>query len=329
MRSPFRASDTAIALAMACFACHPAAAPRPAPAEKPPPPVLVVGFEHVALRTTAWVELHAWLASAARASVELPEPELEGAARAYREVLLDDERDEAVTRTARVLETCDDQRCAEDAVKGTRFAKPYLQALPTFLARHWTKRALLSRTAVEGARAALGEGAVDPLVTRLARDLAIDWPRTPAVVDIVGDAPAPGRDAPIRMLLATHGQCFAGATGETTTVHDARIIDCVLAYATLRLDSRSALAGALAKELRELHHEEDFGRAWTALVVHAVSTVVSGLEPRHASPLRRSTTAAMPQVMEWLTHQWPTRMRGESVAMFAKGYADVVAHARP
>lgn len=329
MRSPFRASDTAIALAMVCFACHPAAAPRPAPPSKPPPPVLVVGFERLALRTTAWVELHAWLASAARGQVELPEPELEGAARAYREVLLDDERDEAVTRTARALETCDDQRCAEDAVKGTRFAKPYLQALPGFLARHWTRRALLARSAVEGARAALGEETVDPLITRLGKDLALEWPEAPAVVDIVGDAPAPGRDAPIRMLLATHGQCFAGATGETASVHDARIIDCVLAYATLRLDSRSALAVALAKELRELHHEDDFGRAWTALVVHAVATVVTGLEPRHTSPLRRSASAAMPQVMEWLTHEWPARMRGGSVALFAKGYADVVAHARP
>jgi len=316
-------------LALSGFACQRAAAPRPAPVQKAPPPVLVVGFEQVALRTTAWVELHAWLASAGRGVVELPEPALEGAARAYREVLLDDERDEAVTRTARVLEACDDQRCAEDTVKGTRFAKPYLEALPAFLARHWTRRAALSRTAVEGAHAALGDGQVEPLVVRLSRDLAIDWPKSPAVVNIVGDAPAPGRNAPIRMQLATHGQCFAGATGESTGVHDARIIDCVLSYTTLRLDERSAIGVALAAELRALHHEEDFVRAWTALVVHAVATVVTGFEPKHTSPLRRSASAAMPQVMEWLLHEWPARMRGESVTMFAKGYADVVVNAKP
>ena len=329
MRSPFHASVTALTLALSSFACQRAAAPRPAPTQKTPPPVLVVGFEHIALRTTAWVELHAWLAASGRGSIELPEPELEGPARAYREVLLDDERDEAVTRTARALEACDDQRCAEEAVKGTRFAKPYLEALPAFLARHWTRRAALSRIAIEGAHAALGEGQVDPLITRLSRDLAIEWPVTPAVVDVVGDAPSAGKNAPIRMLLATHGQCFAGATGETPSVHDARIIDCVLSYATLRLDTKSAVAVAVAAELRALHHEEDFVRAWTALVVHAVATVVTGLEPKHTSPLRRSAVAAMPQVMEWLLHEWPARMRGESVTMFAKGYADVVVNAKP
>ena len=329
MRSPFHASVTALTLALSAFACQRPAAPRPASPKKAPPPVLVVGFEHVALRTSAWVELHAWLASSGRGAIEMPEPALEGAARAYREVLLDDERDEAVTRTARVLEACDDQRCAEDSVKGTRFAKPYLEAMPAFLARHWTRRAALSRVAVEGAHAALGEGQVDPLVFRLSRDLAIDWPKAPAVVNVVGDAPAPGRDAPIRMLLATHGQCFAGATGETTGVHDARIIDCVLSYAALRLDTKSAVGVAVAQELRALHHEEDFVRAWTALVVHAVATVVTAIEPKHTSPLRRSASAAMPQVMEWLLHEWPARMRGESVTMFAKGYADVVVNAKP
>ena len=316
---------------MACLGCAagtPASAPRPPREQKPPPRVLVVGLERVALRTSAWVELHAWLATAARSSEELPDPELDGAARAYRAALIDDDRDELVTRTARVLGGCEDQRCAEDAVKGTRFAKPYLDALPVFLARHWTGRATLARSGVEVARAALGPEA-EPLVRRLAHDLAIDWPEAPVMVDIVGDAPAAGREAPIRMLLATHGSCFAGGSDETTGVHDARIIDCVLAYAALRLDGKSPLAAALAKELRALGRADDFGGAWTALVVHAVATAVTGLEPRHTSPLRRSASAAMPALMTWLTHEWPSRMRGEPAPDFARRYAQGVAHGRP
>ena len=316
---------------MACLGCAtgtPGGGARPPREQKPPPRVLVVGLEQVALRTSAWVELHAWLAAAARSSEELSDPELNGAARAYRAVLIDDDRDQLVTQTARVLEACEDERCAEDAVKGTRFAKPYLDALPGFLARHWTGRATLARSGVEVARAALGPE-VDPLVKRLARDLAIEWPTAPVMVDIVGDAPAAGRAAPIRMLLATHGSCFAGGSDETVSVHDARIIDCVLAYAALRLDTLSPLATALAKELRALGRAEDFGGAWTALVVHAVATAVTGLEPRHTSPLRRSASAALPETMSWLAHEWPSRMRGEPVADFAKRYAQGVAHGRP
>ena len=130
------------------------------------------------------------------------------------------------------------------------------------------------------------------------------------------------------MLLATHGSCFAGASDETKSVHDARVIDCVLAYAILRLDTRSTLATALAKELRALGKVDDFGRAWTALVVHAVATAVLGLEPRHTSPMRRSAAAAMPDAMEWLAHEWPARMRGERPADFAKRYAEGIANGR-
>jgi hypothetical protein len=286
-----------------------------------------VGLEQVALRTTAWVELHAWLAAAARTSAELPGPALQGAARAYHDVLLDDVRDELVTRTARVLATCEDARCAEAAVRGTRFAKPYLDALPGFLAQHWKGRATLSRMAVEGALGALGPEEVAPLVRRLSQDLAIEWPSEPVMVDVVGDAPAAAGGAPIRMLLATHGGCFAGAARETRRVHDARILDCVLAYAALRLDSRSALATGLDKELCTLGRADELGRAWTALVVHAVAATVAGLEPTHTSPLHRSASAAMPGAMEWLAHEWPARMRGEQSADFAKRYAEAIAHA--
>src|ERR1700730_15422966 len=98
MRSLLRASHTAIGIAMACAACSTpgsTGARRP-PLERrpPPPPGLVVEIERVALRTPAWVQLHAWLAAAARSSAQLPDPEIDGAARAYRELLADDDRDE-------------------------------------------------------------------------------------------------------------------------------------------------------------------------------------------------------------------------------------------
>ncbi len=324
MRSLLGASDTAIALAMVCAACTTPAAPRP-PLErgKPTPTVLVVGLDQLALRTTAWVELHAWLAAAARSSAELPDPELDGAARAYREALADDDRDDTLTRTARALETCEDERCARAAVTGTRFAQAYLSALPAFLARHWTERATVTRAGIEVARAALG-AEVEPILKRLAQDLAIDWPSAPVAVDIVGDAPAPARDAPIRMLLATQGSCFAGASQEATSVRDARITDCVIAYALLRLDHRSALATALTAELRATGGGEDAARAWTALVVHAVATTVTGIEPKHTSAMRRSAAAAMPREMAWLAAEWPSRMHGEPAAAFAKRYASAL-----
>ena len=289
--------------------------------------MLVVEIDQLALRTSAWVELHAWLAAAARSSAELPDPEIDGAARAYRELLADDDRDDTLTRTARALEACEDERCARAAVTGTRFATPYLGALPGFLARHWTERATVARTGIEAARAALGPEA-DAILRRLAQELAIEWPTSRVVVDIVGDAPAPGREAPIRMLLATQGSCFAGASQETTSVHDARIMDCVLAYALLRMDHRSALATALTAQLRASGRADDAGRAWTALVVHAVATMVTGLEPRHTSAMRRSASAAMPEAMEWLRQEWPSRIRGERAADFGKRYAESLAHGR-
>jgi hypothetical protein len=122
---------------------------------------------------TAWVELHAWLASAARAHSETGDPEMDAAARAYATALADDDRDDLLGRTTHALEACDDERCARAAVLGTSFAVPYLDALPGFLERHWMDRAATARDAVEAAREAMAPE-VEALVTALARDLAID-----------------------------------------------------------------------------------------------------------------------------------------------------------
>jgi hypothetical protein len=113
-------------------------------------------------------------------------------------------------------------------------------------------------------------------------------------------------------------------------MHNARVFDCVLTYAAIRLASRSALARALSRELAARGIPGEFDRAWTALVVHAVAaTIATGWEPKHASVLRQSAAAAMPDVMTWLADEWPSRMRGASVDDVAKQYAVVLADAHP
>jgi hypothetical protein len=319
MRASLGASDTAFArtralgfaaIAGASLAGCAHAAPRQPPDRQPPPHVLVVGLEQVALRTTAWVELHASLAA-------------EGV---YAKAQAGDDRDEQLARTAQALERCEDERCARAAVDGTPFAGPYLAALPGFLARDWTARAATARSAIELARAAMGPE-VEPLVVELSQKLALDWPLPPPVVDVVTDAPAPGPEAPIRVLLSAHSPCFARSRGESERMHDARVVDCVLTYAALRLASRSALARAMSRELTARGIAGDLDRAWTALVVHAVAATVAAWEPRHASVLRRSAAAVMPEVMTWLAAEWPSRMRGESPDDFARRYAATLADA--
>lgn len=297
---------------------------RPTPVGRPPPRVLVVALDQVALRTSAWVELHAWLASAARAHSETGDPELDPSARGYASALEGDDRDELLGRVAHALARCDDERCARAAVIGTPLAPAYLAALPGFLERHWTERAAAARDALEVARAAMPPE-TDSLVTALARDLAIDWPLSPPpAVDVVAAAPEPGRDAPIRALLGAHGGCFVKERKESEHVHDARIVDCVLGYAALGLDDRSELAVAIDRALVARGKRSELGRAWTALVVHAVAVTVASWEPRHASSLRRSTAVVVPETMEWLAREWPARLRGEAVASFAKRYVEAL-----
>jgi hypothetical protein len=320
-------------------ACAKPPAARPAPRRDPPPPVLVVTLDHVALRTAAWVELHALLATAARTSQELGDAELDEAARAYGEALRGDERDERLAASIHAVSACPDERCAREALAGTPFGPPFAQALQGFLARRWNDRAGTARTGVEAARGAMG-AETDVLVERLARDLGVTWPEAPVVVDVVADAPPPGREAPVRALLAARGTCFvppkgeklddvllevlgAGqapkvdAAAEPIRVHDARIIDCVLAYAGIGLAKESKLHEALVAELGE----RDGSRAFTLVAVHASAALVMAWEARHVSPLRRSAAAVETNAMRWLGSNWAARMRGEDVTTFAKRYA--------
>lgn len=333
MRGSPGASDSALRLGLALtivlatvLAGCPHAARKPGaarvPERKAPARVLVVRLEQVSLKTSAWVELHSWLAASARASTELGDPDLDAAARAYGAALADDERDEAFTRTARALERCEDERCARAAVTGSPFAAPYLAALPSFSTRHWLDRADVTRGSIDVARAAMAEEEmVEALVTRLAQDLAIDWPVPPPVVAMAGNAPEAGRAALVRPLLGARSTCFAKERKESERVHAARVMDCVLGYAAISLEERSTLAVALGRELSARGKASEVGRAWSALVVHAVAMVVSAWEPKHASVLRRSAVAVMPEALEWLAREWPSRMRGEAPADFAKRYA--------
>ena len=66
---------------------------------------------------------------------------------------------------------------------------------------------------------------VGPLVKQIARDLAMTWPTTPPVVDLVTEAPLAGTQAPVGVILATRGGgCLSKHRGEPQRVHDARII---------------------------------------------------------------------------------------------------------
>jgi hypothetical protein len=314
-----RARAFAIAVALTLLGC-PYAQPLRVPERKVPPRVLVVRLEQVALRTSAWVSLHLWLAASARASIAIDQPGLDAAARGYAEVLADDARDEALAQTTHALALCDDEPCARAAVAGSPFASAYVAALPGFLARHWEVRAEIARAGIDVARAALGEE-VEALVARLSEDLAVDWPAEPPAIDVVGSAPELGRDALVPAALAARGRCFTKERQETERMHDARVIDCVLAYAALGLESRSAMAAALGRELAARGKSSEVARAWTALVVHATSVAVSALSPRHVAVLRGSAAASMPRAMEWLAREWTSRMRGEPAADFAKRYA--------
>ncbi|MDB4936607.1 MAG: hypothetical protein JWP87_3579 [Labilithrix sp.] len=293
-------------------------APRQ-PERHPPARVLVVGLEQVALRTAAWVELHAWLASAARGSRATGDPELDVAVKGYADALAGDDRDDLLERTTRALSACEDERCARNAVTGSAFATPYLAALPAFLARHWMARAELARAGVEKARAAITPE-IEPLVVKLAHDLGIDWPVSPPIVDVVSEAPEPGRAAPIRVLLAARGSCFVTERDDSERTTAARIVDCVLAHAACGLASKSEMEAALVSELGE----DEGRRAYVLVAVHAAAMVTTAWEPKHASVLRRSAASVEPDATEWLADHWRERMRGESAQTFAKRFGAVM-----
>lgn len=329
-------------------------APRVIRRDEPPPPVLVVSEGPVALRTAAWMELHAWLAAAAREEreAELPDPELERAARAYARALKDDDRDLRLASATRALAACGDPRCAQKALAGSPFAEAFAEAWPVFYARRWGGRVEAGRGAVERARTAT-RAELDGVAVarRVAKDLDLgpggEWPEGASplpVVDVVVDAPRAGREALVRAVgLGARGTCFvkakedpvAGALmealgakrekkaeEETLRMQHARILDCVLGHAAMGMKGR--MRDVLVRELGE----EEGERAFEVMALHAVAAVVTAWEPKHVSALRQSAAAVEPRAMGWLKDEWAARMRGEDAAAFAARYAAAWACAR-
>jgi hypothetical protein len=296
-------------------ACSPSRSERPLPPRDPPARVLGIGLDHLVLRSSAYVELHAWLAAAGR-DTAAPPPGLEGASTAYRKALGNDDRDLLLARTTYALESCTDDACAARALAGTPFERPFAGSLSTFVARWWLERASSVRGAVELVRSAVSPES-DAVLERIVMDLAITWPPEPVAVVIVSDAPPAGRDALVPAVVAARGTCFRRSQSEPLA--DARALDCVFVHALTQLQSRSEVGRALEKELGGAG--ESAARAWQLLVVHAVAATMTAWRKEHLSAMRRSAIAVEPEVCAWLAEHWPERRAGESESSFAGTYA--------
>jgi|GEM_PF-1588934 len=327
MRHGTRASTTgllAAAIAAFCTASCTKHVPPPPPAQ-PPARSVVVTDGRVAFRTSAYLELHSWLAAAARMSEELP-AELDPARRAYARSLQDDDEDLLLDRTTRALAACSDDRCSSTAVAPEGFGRAFDRALPAFVERAWMPRAAAAWTAIEAAHAVLGATgpAAEALFTRAASDLAVTWPDEAVPVDVVSETPPVGRQALVPLALAARGRCFTRprVPGEPPAerVGRARLLDCVLVRALLALRAAEH-TGPLHRELVGALGPHAGDRAWSLLVIHAASAVVSGWEPRHRSVYRRSAEAVEGPTLEWLTKEWRGGTTSETPETFAARYA--------
>ncbi len=322
MRVSIRASRSAVRLLLtaAFFALSCSSTAPLRHREDPPARQILVTEGHVSLRTSAYVELHTFLAAAARRNVELESP-LEPARRAYKRSLEGDDDDALLARTAQALSSCSDDRCAREAVASTGFGYAYERALPFFMARHWLERASAAWVGVEASQAALtGANGWDgwngspgeALLTRAGSELGVVWPDRPIAVDVVSESPPPGRAALISVALAARGSCFvrprsagrrvAGfdTNEETGNVQFARILDCIIVRALVEPSVRSPLRSLLVRELGRTDGE----RAYALVVVQTVAAVVTGWESRHVSVDRRSSAVAETHIAEWLLREW-------------------------
>lgn len=255
------------------FGC--AKARPPPPPREPPARVLSVTLDRIALRANAYVELHSWLAAAARDAVP-PPPGLDAAVDAYRRALANDDDDALLAMTTAALSACTDDRCALGALERTPFRRAWSSSFDTFVAHWWTERANLARTGVEIAHEAFSVES-EAILQRIVRDLEIEWPEHAVAVDVVVESPPAGNRAFIGAVLPVHGPCFVRGDGER--VRHARIIDCVLVRALYPLRERSRVGKGLDE------------RAWQLEVINVVAAVVRAWEPKHDSPTLRSSAA--------------------------------------
>ena len=327
MRHGIRASTTDLLVVVIAAFCAASCAKHvpPPPPSQPPARSLVVTDGRVSFRTSAYLELHLWLAAAARSSDDVP-AELDPARRAYARSLQDDDEDLVLERTTRALSACSDDRCSSTAVAAEGFGRYFDRALPIFVERAWMPRASAAWTAIEAAHAVLGATgpAADALFARAAGDLGITWPEKAMPVDVVSETPPLGRDALVPVALAARGRCFTRPRTPdelpAERVGRARILDCVLIHALLAARA-SVHAGAIHRELALALGAHDGERAWSLLVVHAAAAVVTGWEPRHRSVYRRSAEAIEGAMLEWLAKEWRTGTETGPPERFAARYA--------
>jgi hypothetical protein len=244
----------------------------------------------ISLRTNAYVELHAWLADAARSDAEVP-AELEPARAAYRRSLADDDEDAELSGTTAELSRCTDDRCATAATARFGFGRAYARALPIFTARWWRSRASTAFVAVEAAHAALAADGMEAILERAATELGVAWPDAPVTVDVVSQTPALGRSALVPVALGARGRCFPKTSS---------VLDCVLVRVMLTGRQPSPLRVALVRELG-VHDGE---RAWELVVVHGVAATVTSWAPRHASSYLRAAHVVEPRMLDWLAREW-------------------------
>jgi phage baseplate assembly protein W len=275
----------------------------------------------VTLRTSAYVELHLWLAATAKSGAEV-DRKLEPAKAAYRRSFENDDEDALLARTTRELAACSDDRCAIAAVASQGFGPAYARALSSFATRRWRDRATTAWIGIEVAHAALGSPAAEALFERAAAELGVRWPERPVPVDFVSEAPPPGRTALAPAALATKSACFVPGRGskgkDDRSVSDARVIDCVLVHGLLA--TPDAMRGPLYDTLVRELGDRDGSRAWTLVAIHGAAAIVQGWEPRHRSVHRRAAEAVEGTMLDWLANEW-RGASGEPVEAFAVRYA--------
>jgi hypothetical protein len=150
--------------------------------------------------------------------------------------------------------------------------------------REWERRSRITWAAIERASSVTDDQAEGVLVS-LAKDLGITWRETP-IVDFVAESPPAGRRALLTPFLAARGPCFVNPT---------RIVDCVAV--------RALLSGERPSGFSE--------RFFTILVVHAVAAVMTAIDPTHESVDRRAIAAVEPEVLAFVTREWPTPVTPE------------------
>jgi hypothetical protein len=303
MRPSIRASTGLRAALFASFfaaACaHRSAGPRPS---SPPPRVIVVTEGRVSLRASAYGELAAWLAIAARTEAPVPE-ELGPAVAATRRSLDRDDDDQLFRSAFAALAACSDDRCAAEAAAPHGFGHAYARSIVPFVGQSWERRASTAFAGIEIAHSVLAMPGTEVLFSRVASEIGVTWPDRPVVVDIVADAPPPGPAGLLPPALASHGLCFARERArlrEPDRIGDARLLDCILVQAILALPAPPPLASALIEKLGPRAGE----RAFVLVVIHAVAATVKGWELRHTSVYRRAAGTVEGRALAWLAKEW-------------------------